>query len=50
MHFSLHFCYYTLDVNDWVGLSGFNVELELRQWDIADGLGFIPKDDPETCH
>ena len=28
----------------------FNVELELRLWVIADDLGFIPKDDPETCH
>ena len=34
----------------WFGLGGFNVRLELRQWAIADGLGFIPKDDPETCH
>ena len=29
---------------------GFNVELELRQWAIADGLGFIPEDDPETYY
>ena len=34
----------------WVGLSGFNIRLEQRQWAIADGLGFILKDDPETCH
>ena len=34
--------------NDW--LSGFNVGQELRQWAIADGLGFSQKDDPETCH
>ena len=31
-------------------LSGFNVGLELRKWAIADGLGLIPEDDPETCH
>ena len=31
-------------------MSGFNVGLELRLWDIADGRGFIPKDDPETCY
>ena len=30
---------------EWV-----NVGLELRKWPIADGLGFIPEDDPETCH
>ena len=34
----------------WVGLGRFKVGLELRQWAIADGLGFIPKDDLETCH
>ena len=33
----------------WV-LGGFNVGLEQHQWAIADGLGFIPKDDPETFH
>ena len=31
-------------------MGGFNVGLELRYWTIADGLGFIPKDDPETFH
>ena len=30
------------------GLGGFNVGLELRYWAISDGLGFIPKDYPET--
>ena len=34
----------------WVELSVFNVGLEQRYWAIADGLGFIPKDDLETCH
>ena len=34
----------------WVGLGGFNVRLDQRQWSIVDGLGFILKDDPETCH
>ena len=33
-----------------VGLIGFNVGLEQRLWAIADGLGLIPKDDPEICH
>ena len=33
-----------------VDLSGFNVGLELRKWAIADSLGFIPKDEPETSH
>ena len=33
-----------------VGLDVFNVGLELRHWVIADGLEFIPKDDPDTCH
>ena len=32
----------------WVELDEFNVGLELRQQVIADSLGFIPKDDPET--
>ena len=31
-------------------MSGFSVGLELRKWAIADGLGFIPEDHPETCH
>ena len=31
-------------------MSGFNVGLEQRKRAIADGLGVIPKDDPETCH
>ena len=31
-------------------MSGINVRLELRKWAIADGLGFIPMDGPETCH
>ena len=31
-------------------MSGINVGLELRWWTIADGLGFIPMDDPETFH
>ena len=34
----------------WIGLSEFNVGLELRKSAVADGLGFIPEDDPETCH
>ena len=34
----------------WVELDEFNVGLELRQQVIADSLGFIPKDNPETCH
>ena len=34
----------------WVGLGGFNVGLELHKCDIADGLGFIPEGDQETCH
>ena len=33
-----------------LSVSGFNVGLEQRKWAIADGLGFIPKDHPETCH
>ena len=32
----------------WLG--GFNVSLELRWWAFADGLGFFPKDNPDTCH
>ena len=31
-------------------MGGFNVGLELRWRAIANGLGFIPTDDPETCH
>ena len=31
-------------------MGGFNVGLEQRFWATADGLGFIPKDVPETCH
>ena len=31
-------------------MAGYNVELEQRWWAIADGLGFIPKDDSEICH
>ena len=31
-------------------MSEFNVGVEQRKWAIADGLGAIPKDDPETWH
>ena len=31
-----------------VRLVGFNFGLE--QWAIAEGLGLIPKDDPEICY
>ena len=34
----------------WIGLGGFDVGLELRQQAIADGLGVIPKDDPDPCY
>ena len=33
-----------------VELDGLNIWLEECFRDIADGLGFIPKDDPDTCH
>ena len=33
-----------------VELGGFNVGLEQCLWVIANGLGFPPKDDMETCH
>ena len=32
------------DVFGWVGSTSG------QRWAIADGLGFIPKDDPETCY
>ena len=36
--------FYKVHLNKcWVGW--FNVGLELRKWAIADGLGFIPKND-----
>ena len=31
-------------------LGGLNAGLELRYWTIDDGRGYIPKDDPGTCH
>ena len=31
-------------------MSGFNIGLELRYWALADGRGFIPKDDQDTGH
>ena len=34
------------NIGRWVG---FNVGLKIRMWAITDGLGFIPKHDPETC-
>ena len=37
-------------VPERAGLGGFNVGLEQSQWAIVNGLGFILKDDPETCH
>ena len=41
--------FYKVHLNKcWVGW--FNVGLELRKWAIADGLGFILKDDLETCY
>ena len=36
--------------DSWVGLVGFNVGVERRYWFFADGLEYIPKDGPETCH
>ena len=33
----------------WVGLGGFNVGLEQRQWAIDDSMGFITQDNPENA-
>ena len=46
----LHYFRVIIPASKAVRVGGFNVGLELRYWAIADGLGFFPKDDPETCH
>ena len=42
--------FYFSTCGGWVGLGGFNIGLELCKLAIANGLGLIPEDDPETCH
>ena len=33
-----------------LGWVGWVLTTRVTQWAIADGLGHIPKDDPETCY